>query len=508
MLFAKNSDRNPDEAQVLEWHPRRERRRPPAHAVPHGSTTRRARASSDRGPPGCGAPSTASTSTASRSATRRSGPSTTRRPAHPRSSGMDLVRLGLERGRTADDALAVMTHAIAEHGQGGSGEHGYDAPYFSSFLIADTRGGWVLETSARTWAARPVGDGASISNRLTLTTDWTSASADVAPGTDFDRYRLVSYADLDRRSPARIATSAPCCRRNAAATVADVAATLRDHGNGRWGAAISRRPARAKSATIGAGTPCACTGASRSRKRPRRSSPSSASGAPAARPGRASATRASASTSPLSLGRPAGATAGPGAVEALRPAARPGRGRPRRARPRRRPVLRPVEAELWADADATPPRADAGPRPGPQRRMRPSTRRCIDSASESPTTVDCRAAIRPAARDAGVGVFLTVEFNLADLWERVADTVPDHEALVCADRRLTFAEVDARATRLAHVLGRRRASVPATMSPATCTTRSSTSKACWPRSSCARCRSTSTTATSKTSCDTCSTTPT
>ena len=48
-----------------------------------------------------------------------------------------------------------------------------------------------------------------------------------------------------------------------------------------------------------------------------------------------------------------------------------------------------------------------------------------------------------------------MEFNLADLWERVADTVPDHEALVFAGRRLTFAEEDARATRLAHALAAR-----------------------------------------------------
>ena len=48
-----------------------------------------------------------------------------------------------------------------------------------------------------------------------------------------------------------------------------------------------------------------------------------------------------------------------------------------------------------------------------------------------------------------------MEYNLADLWERVADTVPDHEALVCADRRLTFAEEDERATRLANALAAR-----------------------------------------------------
>jgi 3-oxocholest-4-en-26-oate---CoA ligase len=45
-----------------------------------------------------------------------------------------------------------------------------------------------------------------------------------------------------------------------------------------------------------------------------------------------------------------------------------------------------------------------------------------------------------------------MEFNLADLWERIVDAVPDHEAMVCGDRRLTYAQADARANRLAHHL--------------------------------------------------------
>ena len=45
-----------------------------------------------------------------------------------------------------------------------------------------------------------------------------------------------------------------------------------------------------------------------------------------------------------------------------------------------------------------------------------------------------------------------MHFNLADLWERVADTVPDHDAVVDGERRFTYAELDARADRLAHTL--------------------------------------------------------
>ncbi len=45
-----------------------------------------------------------------------------------------------------------------------------------------------------------------------------------------------------------------------------------------------------------------------------------------------------------------------------------------------------------------------------------------------------------------------MQFNIADLWECVADAVPGNDALVCGDRRLTYSEADERATRLAHVL--------------------------------------------------------
>ncbi len=45
-----------------------------------------------------------------------------------------------------------------------------------------------------------------------------------------------------------------------------------------------------------------------------------------------------------------------------------------------------------------------------------------------------------------------MHFNLADLFECVADHVPDREAIIYDGRRLTFAQVDERATRLAHHL--------------------------------------------------------
>src|SRR5258708_3621295 len=45
-----------------------------------------------------------------------------------------------------------------------------------------------------------------------------------------------------------------------------------------------------------------------------------------------------------------------------------------------------------------------------------------------------------------------MEFTLADLFEAVADAVPDRTAIVAGDRRLTYRDLDERANRVAHYL--------------------------------------------------------
>ena len=45
-----------------------------------------------------------------------------------------------------------------------------------------------------------------------------------------------------------------------------------------------------------------------------------------------------------------------------------------------------------------------------------------------------------------------MEFNLADLWELVVDTVGHHEAVVDGDRRFSYSDLELRANRLAHHL--------------------------------------------------------
>ena len=163
---------------------------------------------------------------------------TTGRPRDraPALLGMDLVRLGLERAETADHALAVMTELIETHGQGGSGERDTVEPYDSSFLIADARGGWMLETCDRTWVAQPVGAGAAISNRISIEREWTKASPDVPASSNFQSWRHPRTATTiaDRR----LAATRACVAQGPRTTANTVVATLRDHGHGPWGAPL------------------------------------------------------------------------------------------------------------------------------------------------------------------------------------------------------------------------------------------------------------------------------
>ncbi len=63
--------------------------------------------------------------------------------------GMDLVRLGLERGRDAREALEVIATLIESHGQAGDAVAPGAGGYHNSFLLADPREAWILEASNR-----------------------------------------------------------------------------------------------------------------------------------------------------------------------------------------------------------------------------------------------------------------------------------------------------------------------------------------------------------------------
>jgi hypothetical protein len=135
--------------------------------------------------------------------------------------GMDLVRLGLERARTAEEALDAMTSLLELHGQGGSGERDHEKPYFSSFLIADAKRAFVLETSARSWHAAPVRGGTAISNRIGVGSEFEPWRDPVAPTAFADRRLDVTLPVATSNEPTVDAR--------------DLVGTLRHHGSRTWG---------------------------------------------------------------------------------------------------------------------------------------------------------------------------------------------------------------------------------------------------------------------------------
>ena len=86
----------------------------------------------------------------------------------PALTGMDMIRLALERCRDSKAALDFLIELLERYGQGGN--CGYRKPftYHNSFLIADPHRAWVLETAGPYWAAEQVTGVRNISNGLSI----------------------------------------------------------------------------------------------------------------------------------------------------------------------------------------------------------------------------------------------------------------------------------------------------------------------------------------------------
>ncbi|XP_035687864.1 secernin-2-like [Branchiostoma floridae] len=114
--------------------------------------------------------------------------------------GMDLLRLGLERGSTAKEALDVMTTLLEQHGQGGPcmEEGGTPWCYDNSFIIADRREAWVLETASRLWAAERITSGCrNISNELSVRTKIDAMSEGLKDHAQKHSYWSPEEGDFD-----------------------------------------------------------------------------------------------------------------------------------------------------------------------------------------------------------------------------------------------------------------------------------------------------------------------
>lgn len=217
VLFAKNSDRDPNEAQSLDWRPRREfppgaRLRTTYLDIAQARTTHAVLLSRPFWMWG------AEMGANEHGVMIGNEAVFTRQPyAKVGLTSMDLLRLALERADTAERAVETIVALLAEHGQGGGcGLENRRFTYHNSFLIADPRRAFVLETAGRLHAVEEVRGARSISNGLTI------------PG--FARQHSDSLKS--RVAACRLRRERTEGLAGRAESVADLMAILADHGPG------------------------------------------------------------------------------------------------------------------------------------------------------------------------------------------------------------------------------------------------------------------------------------
>lgn len=87
-------------------------------------------------------------------------------------TGMDMIRLALERTKTAKEAVDYIIYLLGRYGQGGNCGYTKKMEYHNAFIVADKKKAYVLETAGRYWVMKKVTDFYSISNGLTIENDF------------------------------------------------------------------------------------------------------------------------------------------------------------------------------------------------------------------------------------------------------------------------------------------------------------------------------------------------
>ena len=110
--------------------------------------------------------------------------------------GMDLLRLGLERGATAREAVEAITGLLEQYGQRGNASRLFERRYENSYMVMDPDEIWVLETAGRRWIARQIRTYGAISNCYSIEREFDLCSGDLerharengwlSPGEPFD----------------------------------------------------------------------------------------------------------------------------------------------------------------------------------------------------------------------------------------------------------------------------------------------------------------------------------
>jgi len=235
VIFGKNSDREPNEAQVVEYHPRLRRGgrvKCTYITIPDVDETRSVLISRPYWMWGA-------EMGVNENGVAIGNEAVFTNVAHERDGliGMDLLRLGLERSRDADEGLRVITNLLEEYGQGGNCSNTQDFRYDNSFIIADPEKAWVLESAGRSWVAEKVEDIRTISNALSIHNDWDVSSKDMSrlgPRAGFDfarRYTSGLYTSFTKGKERQRFTQDTLEERRGKVDLALVKRVLRSHSH-------------------------------------------------------------------------------------------------------------------------------------------------------------------------------------------------------------------------------------------------------------------------------------
>ncbi len=152
-------------------------------------------------------------------------------------TGMDLVRLALERAASAKAAVAVIIELLEHYGQGGDCGHLGRFYYQNGFIIADAAEAYVLETVGRQWVVQQVNDRRALSNAYSIGPDYDAISpalhAQAPDPANFDvAHHLIDEArDAVSFGRGRCARGQDLlARAGSNLTAAAMMAILRDHG--------------------------------------------------------------------------------------------------------------------------------------------------------------------------------------------------------------------------------------------------------------------------------------
>ncbi|MEI6385859.1 MAG: carcinine hydrolase/isopenicillin-N N-acyltransferase family protein [Spirochaetota bacterium] len=85
--------------------------------------------------------------------------------------GMALLRATLASAGSAAEARDFICSFVETHDQGGNGAYKGSLVYSNSFIVADPRGAFVVETAGRRWAWKSAGSAATISNAYSIVGD-------------------------------------------------------------------------------------------------------------------------------------------------------------------------------------------------------------------------------------------------------------------------------------------------------------------------------------------------